>query len=99
MEACAGAHFLGAALRATSVCMIDWRAIRQRWEADGSKRDERGRRLFAASETRAAGWGGLAAVSSITGLARSTIERGLKDPDAPPLAPGKFAVKAAAPDH
>jgi hypothetical protein len=23
--------------------MIDWRAIRQRWEADGSKRDERGR--------------------------------------------------------
>jgi hypothetical protein len=41
--------------------------------------------LFAASEVRAAGWGGLAAVSSITGLARSTIERGLKDLDAPPL--------------
>jgi hypothetical protein len=60
-------------------CMIDWHAIRQRWEADGSKRDERGRRLFAASEARAAGWGGLAAVSNITGLARSTIERGLND--------------------
>src|SRR5882672_1170792 len=69
--------------------MIDARAIRQRWEADGSKRDERGRRLFAASEVRAAGWGGLAAVSSITGLARSTIERGLKDLDEPPLAPGQ----------
>jgi hypothetical protein len=66
--------------------MIDTQAIRQRWDADGSKRDERGRRLFAASEVRAAGWGGLAAVSDVTGLARSTIERGLKDLDAPPLA-------------
>ena len=34
--------------------MIDTEAIRQRWEADGSKRDERGQRLFAASEARAA---------------------------------------------
>ena len=34
--------------------MIDTQAIRQRWDADGSKRDERGRRLFAASEVRAA---------------------------------------------
>jgi hypothetical protein len=59
--------------------MIDSRAIRQRWEADGSKRDERGRRLCAASEARAAEWGGVTAVSSITGLARSTIERGLKE--------------------
>ena len=64
--------------------MIDRRGIEQRWEADGSKRDERGRRVFAASETRAAGRGGLAAVSVITGLARSTIGRGLKDLDAPP---------------
>ena len=78
--------------------MIDRQAIRQRWEADGSKRDERGRRLFAASEVRAAGWGGLAAVSSITGLARSTIERGLKDVRRR-LPRGKFAVKAAALDH
>jgi Rhodopirellula transposase DDE domain len=66
--------------------MIDTQAIRQRWEADGSKRDERGRRLFAASEVRAAGWGGLAAVSNVTGLVRSTIERGLKDLDGPALA-------------
>ena len=69
--------------------MIDRQAIRQRWDADGSKRDERGRRLFAASEVRTAGWGGLAAVSDVTGLARSTIERGLKDLDAPPLASGR----------
>ncbi len=57
--------------------MIDWRAIRQRWQADGSKRDERGRRLFAASEARAAGWGGLAVVSSVTGLARTAQRRGI----------------------
>ena len=44
--------------------MIDTRAIRMRWEADGSKRDERGQRLFAASEARAAGWGGVAAGTS-----------------------------------
>ena len=60
-----------------------------RWEADGSKRDERGRRLFAASEARAAGWGGLEAVSTITGIARSTIGRGLDDLNLPPLPPGR----------
>jgi Rhodopirellula transposase DDE domain len=64
--------------------MIDRRRIEQRWEADGSKRDERGRRVFAASEARAAGRGGLAAVSQITRLARSTIRRGLEDLDSPP---------------
>ena len=41
--------------------------------------DERQRRLFAASEAKAAGHGGIAAVSSITGIARSTIGRGLRD--------------------
>jgi hypothetical protein len=64
--------------------MIDCQAIRKRWEAVGSKLDERGRRVFAAGEVRAAGWGGLEAVSEITGLARSTIGRGLKDLDAGP---------------
>jgi hypothetical protein len=73
----------------TNGSMIDRDAIRLRWEADGSKRDERGRRLWAASEVRAAGWGGLAAVSDITGLARSTIERGLKDIDTAPLGKGR----------
>ena len=69
--------------------MIDTQAIRLRWEADGSKRDERGKRLFAASEARAAGWGGVVAVAEITGLARSRIIRGLKDIDAPALEPGR----------
>ena len=45
----------------------------------------------------AAGWGGLAAVSDITGLACSTIERGLKDLDAPPLAPGQVRRNGGGP--
>ena len=68
--------------------MIDKDGIRQRWDAIGCKLDERGRRLFAASEVRAAGWGGLAIVSQITGIARSTINRGEDDLDAEPLPPG-----------
>jgi hypothetical protein len=55
--------------------------------------------LFAASEVRAAGWGGLAAVSSITGLARSTIERGLKDLDAAPLPRGQVRREGGGHDH
>jgi hypothetical protein len=70
--------------------MIDTGAIRLRWEADGSKRDERGKRVFAASEARAAGWGGVAAVAEITGLARSRIIRGLKDLNEPALEPGRI---------
>src|SRR5215207_1817715 len=41
--------------------------------------DERGRRLLAATEARAAGYGGIAAVSRATGIAVSTIGRGLKE--------------------
>jgi len=66
--------------------MVDREPIRQRWTSFGSKLDERGRRLFAAAEVKAAGRGGLAAVSEITGIARSTIQRGLLDLDAPVLA-------------
>lgn len=61
--------------------MIDPDAIRMRYEAVAGHLDERGLRLFAASEARAAGRGGIALVSRITGIARSTIGRGLKDLD------------------
>ena len=57
--------------------MIDATAIRLRYEALEPVLDERGRRRFAAAEARAAGRGGIAAVSRITGIARSTIGRGL----------------------
>jgi hypothetical protein len=58
---------------------IDEAGIKQRWEQVGSKLDERGRRLWAASEVQAAGHGALKVVSRITGLARSTINRGEDD--------------------
>ena len=78
--------------------MIDLAGIQQRWDADGAKRDERGWRVFAASEARAAGYDGLAALSEIPGLARSTIGRGLKDLDAAPPRVGS-AAKAVVGNH
>ena len=69
--------------------MIDEAAIRSRWDTVGSQLDERGRRLFAAAEVRSAGRGGLALVSTMTGLALSTINRGEDDLDAEPLAKGQ----------
>jgi hypothetical protein len=59
--------------------MIDETAIRRRYEALRAGLDERGRRLFAAAEARAAGFGGVTAVARATGIARSTIDRGLHD--------------------
>ena len=71
------------------VGMIDAQAIRRRWNDVGSKLDERRRRLFAAGEVRAAGRGGLEAVAKITGYARSTLGRGLKQLDAAPFPTGR----------
>ena len=59
--------------------MIDADAIRDRFEALLPHLDERGRRVFAASEARAAGYGGIAAVARVTGIAASTIGRGLDE--------------------
>ena len=59
--------------------MIDRLAIRGRFETLAPFLDERGRRLVAASEARAAGRGGIDAVSAATGVARSTIGRGLSE--------------------
>jgi hypothetical protein len=59
--------------------VIDHAAIRLRYEALDPILDERGRRRFAAAEALAAGWGGVTAVSRITGVARSTIDRGLAE--------------------
>jgi transposase len=59
--------------------MIDTAAITARFNSLSPSLDEKGRRLFAASEARAAGRGGIEAVSQATGIARSTIGRGLAD--------------------
>ena len=59
--------------------MIDSSPIRERFAALSRHLSERDRRLWAASEARAAGYGGIAAVSAATGIAASTIGRGLKE--------------------
>jgi hypothetical protein len=59
--------------------MIDVDAIRQRFSAVARFLDERGRRVVAAAEASAAGYGGIAAVSVATGIAASTIGRGLRE--------------------
>src|SRR5580693_9745058 len=59
--------------------VIDESAIRQRFEALAPVLDERARRRFAAAEATSAGHGGIVAVMRATGIARSTIGRGLAE--------------------
>ena len=72
--------------------VIDHAAIKLRHAALDPVLDERGRRRFAAAEALAAGRGGVTAVARVTGMARSTIDRGLAE------LRGE-AVPAAAPDR
>lgn len=63
-----------------------------RFEALDPLLDERGRRRFAAAEALAAGHGGVTTVARVTGIARSTINRGLaelRDEAAQQAAPGR----------
>jgi hypothetical protein len=51
---------------------------------------ERSRRMWAATEARAIGHGGIGLVERATGISRSTIQRGLRELEAPTaLAPGR----------
>ena len=59
--------------------MIDIDDIRSRWKLAARFLDERGRRLFAANESLALGLGGVTATARATGLARSTINRGIQE--------------------
>jgi len=66
--------------------MHDEAAIRRRFELLEENLDERMRRLFAAAEAEALGFGGASVVARATGLSRRTIHRGLKElrqPSAP----------------
>jgi hypothetical protein len=70
--------------------MIDLDLIRERFAVLSPHLDERERRLLAGVEARALGYGGIAAVSLATGIAASTIGRGLKDlASEVALAPGR----------
>jgi hypothetical protein len=59
--------------------MIDIADIRCRYQGTAAFLDERGRRLFAANEALAHGFGGVTAAAAATGLARSTITRGIRE--------------------
>ncbi len=59
--------------------VIDEPAIRLRFETLAPVLDEQGRRRFAAAEAITAGPGGVTAVMRATGIARSTIRRGLDE--------------------
>src|SRR6266478_476173 len=58
------------------VVVIDVEPIRERFLTVAPFLDERGRRLVAAAEAFAVGYGGIAAVAMATGMAPSTIGRG-----------------------
>ena len=59
--------------------MIDIADIRSRYRQSEEFLDERGRRLFAANEALALGHGGVTATAKATSLARSTINRGIRE--------------------
>jgi hypothetical protein len=59
--------------------MIDESKIAERFAGLGPELNERQRRLWAASEARACGRGGIAAVSRATGISQDTVGRGLKE--------------------
>jgi transposase len=59
--------------------VIDEGAIRARYSAVAPLLDERARRLLAGGEALAAGRGGVSAVARATRLARTTVQRGVRD--------------------
>jgi hypothetical protein len=59
--------------------MHDEQVIKQKFLVLNSVLDERSRRLWAACEAKALGWGGIAVVSQATGLSRTTISTGLRE--------------------
>lgn len=62
--------------------MIDERLIGERFRALAPELSERGRRIWAASEARALGRGGIAAVARASGISENTIRKGMREIDA-----------------
>lgn len=58
---------------------MDSDVVREKYEALAPVLTERARRLWAASEARALGHGGIAQVVRATGISRSTVERGMRE--------------------
>jgi len=61
--------------------VIDERLIGERFRALAPELSERGRRIWAASEARALGRGGIAAVARASGISPNTIRKGIREID------------------
>jgi transposase len=59
------------------------RCLEKRWAVMAGELDERARRLWAASEAKSLGYGGVSAVARATGLAIETIRTGIRELDKP----------------
>ena len=64
--------------------------IVEKYAAVGAFLDERGRRIWAAAESRAIGYGGDALVSDATGLSRPTIRAGRREIETGAALPGRI---------
>jgi len=70
---------------------VDVGLCRAKYRALAPTLTERARRIWAATEARAAGWGGITGVARATGISYSTIQRGLQElKTTRPLAPGRI---------
>ena len=70
--------------------MADEVAIGEKFRALAGELNERQRRLWAASEARAAGWGGVTATARATGISVPTIRKGIAElQSGERLAPGR----------
>ena len=69
--------------------------IRQRYRSLSPSLDERQLRLWAASEAKAVGYGGISLVARISGLSRPTIHAGLADLESPLVASDRIRKSGA----
>ena len=70
---------------------MDVGLCRVKYKALAPTLTERARRIWAATEARAGGWGGISGVARATGISYSTIQRGLRELRTKgPLAPGRI---------
>jgi len=54
-------------------------ALKQKWLVLSTLLDERGKRLWAATEAQQIGWGGVSLLSEATGMMRKTISKGIRE--------------------
>ena len=60
--------------------VVDW--VREKFHGLEGSLNERSRRLWAATEARSLGWGGIAAVIAAIGISSATVAKGLRELEA-----------------